>query len=641
MSIFKRAISFAAAAGFSFTAFSQSQPAPLALSTNTVGRIALPASVPDPLEPMNRVLWSFNKGLLKGVIQPTARVYRAIVIKPIRKGIHNVHDNVQYPVRLANNLLQGRWTGARDETYRFLGNSTVGVGGIFDVARGWGIEASEADFGQTMATWGWEHPSVFLMLPVFGPSNERDAIGKGVDSATQPLSYFSWYDFDWRKPLHYMDPYGNFNIAATYNDLSDSVDETVRFTKASMDSYAEVQYVWTFARSVRKPNFTVNSPQDGSSLETLGAALVKPKSREFIRDGHNYSARIPTTGRNLNFTFWLQPKKAPVVYIVPGLGSHRLSQSTLALAEYIYEQGYSAVSLSSAYNAEFMENASTAALPASVPVDAHDLHVALTAIDGRLSEVYPRRLGERGVMGYSMGALHTLYIAATQETNSHLLQFERCLAIDTPVRLLHAIDRIDRFYEAPMAWPEATRSDRLENTFVKVASLAKMRVPPAADATLPFEAEESQFLVGLTFRRILRDIIYDSQSRTNLGILKNPIRNLRREALYEEIEGYSYGDYFAKFAQPYYSSKPDVGDLAKVGDLRTYGDQLRNNSKVYVIVNQNDFLLEPTDVDWLRATIPEERLTVLPRGGHLGNLGQPEVQKEISTALEGLKTAAH
>ena len=126
---------------------------------------------------------------------------------------------------------------------------------------------------------------------------------------------------------------------------------------------------------------------------------------------------IPATGRRLKFTFWLQPGKAPVVYIVPGLGSHRLAENSLALAELVYKNGFSVVNISSPFNSEFMENASTAALPAYLPVDGHDLHVALTEIDRRLNESYPGRLGDRALMGYSMGAFDSLYIAATEPTN--------------------------------------------------------------------------------------------------------------------------------------------------------------------------------------------------------------------------------
>jgi ABC-type transporter lipoprotein component MlaA/pimeloyl-ACP methyl ester carboxylesterase len=614
-------------------------PADVAKNTAAVEAVVLPESVPDPIEPWNRMMWSFNKGLMTGVIQPTSRVYRWIVVKPVRTGIGNFGRNLTYPVRLLNNLLQGKWNGARDESYRFVCNTTVGVAGFFDVAGKWRIPKSDADFGQTLGQWGWK-PHCFLMLPFYGPSNERDTLGLAADMAANPLIYISPYRFDADNPLTYLGPYTYFNYVVMYNDLSDTVGEYVRFSKAEMDPYSEIQYAWTFARKNRVADFQVKGKQDEASLETLESVFFTYKDPAFPGRGKTRSVLIPATGRKLEFTHWLQPGKAPVVYIVPGLGSHRLAQPAVALAELAYNNGFSAVCVSSAFNSEFMEHASTAVVPAYLPVDGHDVHVALTEVDRRLNALYPNRLGQKALMGYSMGALHSLYVAATQPTNrAPLIHFDRFVAINTPVRLLHGVARLDEFYKAPLEWPGAERTGNIENTLLKVAAMSKSKVSP--QTSLPFSAVESRFLVGLTFRLILRDIIFSSQRRNNQGVLQHRISNLRRTPLYEEILQYSYHDYFEKFAVPYYEtrgvSSPVAGALEKAGDLRAYDAGLRANPGIRIIVNQNDFLLADEDLAWLRATFPAEQLTVFKQGGHLGNLYNPEVQKTILGSLAGLK----
>ena len=254
---------------------------------------------------------------------------------------------------------------------------------------------------------------------------------------------------------------------------------------------------------------------------------------------------IPATGRKLKFTFWLQPEKAPVVYIIPGLGSHRLAASALALAELVYQQGFSAVCVSSTFNFEFMEHASTADVPAYMPVDVHDLHVALTEIDHRLEKLYPERLGPKALMGYSMGAFESLFVAATESTNAApLIKFDRYVAINSPVRLLYGISKLDEYFQAPLAWPAAERANNLENTFLKVAALSKTSLTP--QTSLPFSGIESKFLIGMTFRFILRDAIFSSQQRNNQGVLEHSIRKLRRAPVYREILQYSYHDYLAE-----------------------------------------------------------------------------------------------
>ena len=611
-------------------------------------KVVLPASVPDPIEPFNRVMWGFNKAVMTGVIKPTSRVYRFVVVKPVRTSIGNFGHNLTYPGRLINNLLQGKWHGARDETYRFLCNTTVGVAGLFDPAtKKWHIPKSEADFGQTFGKWGWD-PQMFIMLPIYGPSNERDTLGLAADTAANPLLYISPYKFDINQPLTYLGPYSYISYGVMYNNLADSVGEYVRFSQAEADPYSEIQYAWTFARANEVADFQVKGEQDEASLETLESVFFTFKDPEFPSHGTTKSVRIPATGKNLKFTFWLQPGKANVVYIVPGLGGHRLAQPSLALAELVFKNGFSAVLVSSPFNSEFMEHASTAHLPAYLPVDGHDLHVALTEIDRRLHRSYPNRLGNKGLMGYSMGALETLYIAATGPTNSpstnsnqtsHLLQFDRFVAINTPVRMAQGISKLDEFYRAPLDWPEAERSNDVQNTFLKVAALSRSTLTP--QTTLPFSAIESKFLIGLTFRLALRDIIYSSQRRNNQGVLHHRMDDFRRDPVYQEILGYSYQDYYEKFAIPYYSARnpglPVAAIMEQAGNLQTYEANLHANRDIRVIVNQNDFLLTDEDLAWLHATFAPEHLAVFSKGGHLGNLFNPAVQKSILAALTPMR----
>lgn len=602
--------------------------------------IVLPKSVPDPIEPWNRVMWALNRCVMTTVIKPTSRVYRFIVVKPIRTGFGNMGKNLTYPGRLINNVLQGKWGGARDESYRFLCNSTVGVAGFFDVAdKKWGIQKSEADFGQTFGQWGWK-PRCFLMLPFIGPSNERDTLGLAADTAANPLLYIAPYQPDIRNPLTYLGPYTYFTFATTFNDFSDTVDEYVRFSRAEMDPYSEIQYAWTFARASRVADVQVKGTQDPASLQTLESVFFTYKDPEFPNHAKSRSVVIPATGRKLKFTFWLQPGKAPVVYIVPGLGSHRLAQPSLALAELVYKNGFSTVCVSSAFNSEFMEHASTAAMPAYLPVDGHDVHVALTEIDRRLDALYPDRLGDRALMGYSMGALHSLYLAAIAPTNLlPLVRFDRTIAINTPVQLRPGITKLDEYYRAPLEWPASERSENIENTFLKVAALSQGGLTP--QTSLPFSAIESKFLIGMKFRFMLRDIIFSSQRRTNQGVLQHPIRNFRRTPIYQEILRYSYQDYFDKFVIPYYQTRDvasPVGEaIEKAGDLRTYDAGLRANPNIRIIVNQNDFLLVDEDLVWLRSTFAPAQLTVVEQGGHLGNISDPTVQNAIVAALAGLK----
>jgi ABC-type transporter lipoprotein component MlaA len=601
--------------------------------------VILPKSVPDPIEPFNRVMWAFNQGLMTHFVKPTSRVYRFVVIKPIRMGIGNFGKNLTYPGRLINNLLQGKWDGACDESYRFVCNTTVGVAGFFDVASKWKIPRSDADFGQTFGQWGWK-PRCYLMLPVLGPSTERDTVGLAADTAANPLLYISPYQFSLNDPLTYLGPYTYLAYAIMYNDLADSVGDYVRFSQDEKDPNSEIQYAWTFARENRVADFQVKGKQDEASLETLESVFFTFKDPEFPGRGKTRTVLIPATGRKLEFTFWLQPGQAPVVYIVPGLGSHRLATTALALAELVYQKGFSAVCVSSTFNFEFMEHASTADLPAYMPVDVHDLHVALTEIQRRLEKLYPARLGSKALLGYSMGGFESLFVAATESTNQQsLIKFDRYVAINSPVRLIYGISKLDEFFQAPLAWPASERTGDIENTFLKVAALTKNSLTP--QTSLPFNEIESKFLIGVTFKLILRDAIFSSQQRHDRGILEHRVQKFRRAALYQEILQYSYQDYLQKFLIPYYWSRgielSAPAKLEEAGSLRTYLAGLKANPNIRLITNRNDFLLPEEDLAWLKTIFAADHLTVFEKGGHLGNLSNPAVQQSILRALDGLK----
>lgn len=142
----------------------------------------------DPLEPTNRVLYAINDALDGVILHPLAVGYINAVPSPVRRSVHNALSNLDTPVLLANDMMEGKPRRAGDTFMRFVINTTVGVGGFFDPATSFGYPAHDADFGITMALWGVpEGP--FLYLPVLGPSDPRDAAGYGVDVGLDP---FTW-----------------------------------------------------------------------------------------------------------------------------------------------------------------------------------------------------------------------------------------------------------------------------------------------------------------------------------------------------------------------------------------------------------------------------------------------------------------
>ena len=585
-------------------------------------RIVPSSAMSDPIEPVNRGLWLANRALLSGVVRPSARVWREVVPAPARKSISHFGRNVQYPGRVVNHMLQGRWQGAGDESLRFLTNTTVGLGGLFDVASKWDIPKSDADFGETFMHWGWR-PSTYLMLPVLGPSDDCNLLGRTADRFANPLNY--------------AEPYTYISAGTTFNRLSESTEDLSRFIRSSADPYADVRMLWSHAVAPGTPDMRLRGEIHVPTLQTLRAAAVRCKDPDFPLQGREMSVRIPATGKSIRFNCWIQKRHAPLVYINPGFGGHRIASNQLSLAEALYGNGFSVVTTTSVFHPEFMEHAATTAMPAYPPADCADLLGMFTAIDQLLEKKYSGRLGARALVGFSMGGFHTLHLAAREnERPADAPVFQRYVAINPPVDLHRGINALDSFLDAPLAWPENEREARIDNTFLKAAYL--ITHPPAPDTIPPFEAAESKLLTGLAFRLVLRDMIFSSQWRHNMGVLKTPLSKWRREPSYQEILGYCFDDCFHSFVIPYYQQRGiDQTSFKQHADLRNFAGKLRNHSKVRVITNRNDFIHDEGDLAWMESIFDPAHLHVHPSGGHLGNIADDAMHAALLKALRGLQ----
>ena len=144
----------------------------------------------DPLEAINRPIFELNLTLDRWVLRPIARIYIETVPEPGRNGIANALDNIKSPVVFANDLLQGELSRAGATFGRFFINTIFGLGGLIDTAEYLGLPGHDEDFGQTLATYGvGGYP--YLVLPLLGPSNPRDAVGFGVDTVLDPVTHLA------------------------------------------------------------------------------------------------------------------------------------------------------------------------------------------------------------------------------------------------------------------------------------------------------------------------------------------------------------------------------------------------------------------------------------------------------------------
>lgn len=262
--------------------------ATLALVTTSVAAAQTPppadAASPatgDPLERFNRGMFKFNQGLDRAVIRPAAMGYKSILPSPVRTGVRNALNNVDEPVTFVNDVLQARFRKSGVTALRFVVNSTVGIGGLFDVAGATGLPIHYSDFGQTLGRYG-VGPGPYLYLPVLGPSDLRDGGGRIVDSFTSILNIHDFHvPTEARVALVVVD---GLDTRAEFDT------DIATLHRTATDEYASIRSVYQQNRKAKVtdtdraiqdlPDF--DAPPDATPNETSQpAAAPKPKRHHF------------------------------------------------------------------------------------------------------------------------------------------------------------------------------------------------------------------------------------------------------------------------------------------------------------------------------------------------------------------------
>jgi phospholipid-binding lipoprotein MlaA len=206
-----------------------STPSPEALAAN------------DPWEKTNRDIFAFDVWVQHNVGRPVATGYRAVLPEPAREGVHNLVTNLRSPIVLANDVLQGD-RKAIDTFGRLIINSTIGIGGLIDVATKLGIPGHDNDFGITLGQNGVAEGS-YLVLPFIGPLPPRDLLGTGVDSFFDPLSYAQFPDKN-----TWMFVRGGLRVL----DITDlQMDQVETIERTSIDFYATTRNLYRQSRDAK------------------------------------------------------------------------------------------------------------------------------------------------------------------------------------------------------------------------------------------------------------------------------------------------------------------------------------------------------------------------------------------------------
>ena len=395
---------------------------------------------------------------------------------------------------------------------------------------------------------------------------------------------------------------------------------------------------------------------------------LSPWNTDFCNQAEERSVRAVFSGADdMDYYFWRSPDpekyhRAPLVVLFPGVGGHHTNQTAAGLAELLNRQGYAVMLLPSVYCWSFYQSRHTERLPGHTPDDVRVLRQTLVDILTDLREKV--REGKRftpdglHIVGYSMGGLHTLHLAAL-EAKDPVLKARRFVAIDPPADLVYALKEIDRCRLAAKGMAREKVVEVMSDAFAKATAAGTPEKPwldapetPAppewglreipvvrhGDRRVELSKQQAELLAAMSFGYALREIMMIAcRDRRTDDLEKYAYKWNDRTAFYAKIDAMGFAGYMNELVLPeyrrLYGKERTLDELARASGLYGIEETLKRDQKIAVLHNLNDFLLSETDRRYLDRTLGD-RITWFDQGGHLGNMYDGLWQKELLKRLK-------
>lgn len=652
----------------------------------------------DPWEGFNRSMFAVTSFIMDYIARPVGIVYTSIVPRPVITHIRNICLNLEYPTRALSCLLRAHWQGAGDETLRFLVNSTVGIGGIFDPAEYWlNLHSTESDFGQTFAAWGIA-PGETLTLPLSPAHNVRDTAGLIFDIATDLKTYIPYAG----ETGATIAPYAS--AVTTVNNLTLAHDVFKQVVSDSNDRYKNYRQTAMFYRELQLRMFRYNALNTRDKLIKAGKlphplekspAVVKPEwlrgewlelkdygpgspvqdslrtllfraqddtsywympqsvfNNSFSNRRKDRSLVLSQDRPELTYAFWSMPepeedkngnpvpRREKLAILLPGIGGTAPSATPTAFAELLNKNGYAVLVIDSTFTWQFTSARPGCRLPGFLPDDARAVRkiIKLALSDLKKDELISNP--EIILTGYSFGGMHTLKIAEL-EKNDPQINFKKYLAVNPPVSLAYAAIQADKMAESMNKYQPQQVIDKIINT-------AGILMADMANVQAPFRENMSDLQKG-AYRlqadpetaAFLAGLYFRSSMRNMLfaahserGLI--PLSHLPVEFTRNRLYLELDKITFKEYAEKYLASEyPGV-------KLDTLYSKSNLNSLADTLKNDEKVYVLHSINDFLLSENDRifldstlgRRITWTSRGGHLGNLYYEKVQQKILKMLE-------
>lgn len=638
----------------------------------------------DKYEKFNRKMFNLNTKLNKYIARPVHILWSSVMPKYGMDRIKNAYNNIEYPKRLASCLLQRDGDALKKETVRFLTNSTIGLGGLFDPAdKIFKIKPTNENMEQALCKCKMSSGH-YMVMPVLNACTPRSLCGRMLEAALDPSVYLatpltSIIKFglmvnrtSYMQPLAkmiestYADPYdiqkklyGLENYIRNSNlDRKDLLETEAELVQEGQSALAEemIAQIGNDEKSdmeegrptgmaaelelIKKPPLTPDIVLDDYNSQTpvidsMRTALFDDSSvnksmwnelsiwnRSFAKRIKTASISVDETREPYKYRYILQKDKtAPLVIMYPSIGEGSNAHHSIIFAKMFYDAGYSVIIQGSHFHWEFVKSMPEGYCPGIPSQDADYIKLVTSKIMESVCAKYGCDFREKVVVGTSFGAMATLFVAE-KESKNNTLGINKFIAISPPIELVYALEQLDKNSEEfDKNSPEVKHKTAI--TAAKILQLSQLKENSDFKIdTLPFTDEESKLITTFILRQKLSDLIFTIEN-----IAKNTKTNF-----YQTVNNMSYRDYAEKYLLK--NGMLTLDDIKYETGLYSLADYLTHADNYKIYQSFDDYFINKNQLARLK-TLAGKHLVCLNCGAHLGFLYRKEFIDALKNDIGG------
>ena len=628
----------------------------------------------DKHEKFNRKMFNLNSKLNKFAAKPVHILWSSLLPECCINRIRDAYNNIDYPKRLASCIMQKDGEGVKKETVRFLTNTTLGLGGLFDPAdKIFKIKPTNENMEQALCKCKMNSGS-YLVMPCLNSCTPRSLCGRVLEAALDPSVYLaspitSIIKFglminrtSYMQPLakmietNYADPYdihkklfgienyirnSNYDRQDLLSTENNTNNKTLNFdtdikkgesimTNGELTGCATgLSDILPLSNSVNADIIIENYKSQTPVIDSMKTALFEDKTinksvwNELSIWNRSFAKRIKsdsvtvTNGKNpYKYKYILQKdKKAPLMIFYPSIGEGAGNHHSLVFAKMFYDAGYSVVMQGSHFHWEFVNSMPEGFAPGLPDADSEYIRLVTSKILDNLKEKFKYEPSEKIIIGTSFGAVASLFVAE-KESKNNTLSVNRYVAISPPVELKYALLQLDKNGEV-FDSEASDIKDKTALTAAKVLQIYNLKNDKNSNIeTLPLNDNEAKLITTFVMRQKLSDIIYT---------IEHSEQNNKND-IYKMINNMSFRDYAEKYL------KFSIDDECRQASLFAISDYLANNDNYIIYEAVDDYLLDNEQLSKLKM-LAGKKLICFNCGSHLGFLYRKEFTDELKKVI--------